>query len=137
LKVISLKVIKMKKLIKSILVFAIAYFALKYFLWFGVMYAFTICLLRKNEVDEPTFSDYLWRLATSIDQTLNACLLFILNDLMRFPKGINYGNIDETISGVTGKNQLRNTLTWFGKGINWFLSKLEKDHSVKSIEEDE
>ena len=127
----------MKNLIKSIVVFAIAYFALKYLLWLGVIYSLITCVIRKNEANEPTFSEYLWHLATSIDQTLNTCLLFILNDLMRLPKGTNYGNMDETISGVTGKNQLSNSLTWFGKAVNWFLSKLEKDHSIKSIEDDE
>jgi hypothetical protein len=127
----------MKNLIKSIVVFAIAYFALKYLLWVGIGYALVTCLFRAKEENEPAFSDYLWRLATSIDQTLNACLPFILNDLMRYPNGTNYGNIDETISGVTGKNQLSNSLTWFGKSVNWFLSKLEKDHSIKSIESDE
>ena len=127
----------MKNLIKSIVVFVIAYFAYKYLLFFGIVYALAVSIFKKREKKEPTFSEYLWRLATSIDQTLNACLLFPLNDFMRLPKGTNYGNIDETISGVTGKNQLSNSLTWFGKGINWFLSKLEKDHSIKSIEEDE
>jgi hypothetical protein len=126
----------MKNLIKSIVVFSIAYFALKYLLFVGVFYALIASIVKK-ETTEPTFSEYLWRLATSIDQTLNACLSFVLNDFMRLPRGTNYGNIDETISGVTGKNQLSNTLTWFGKAVNWFLSKLEKDHSIKSIENDE
>ena len=119
----------MGNLLKAIVVFAIAYFALKYLLFIGITYALLVCIFRKKEQNEPTFSAYLWRLATSIDQTLNACLSFILNDLMRFPKGTNYGNIDETISGVTGKNQLSNNLTRFGKTMNWFLNKLEKDHS--------
>ena len=126
----------MKNLIKSIVVFSIAYFALKYLLFVGVIYALIASIVKK-ETTEPTFSEYLWHLATSIDQTLNACLSFVLNDFMRLPRGTNYGNIDETISGVTGKNQLSNTLTWFGKAVNWFLSKLEKDHSIKSIENDE
>ncbi len=90
-----------------------------------------------REKKEPNFPDYLWNLGISIDQTLNACLLFPLNDFMRKPGGTNYGNVDETISGVTGKNQLKNQLTKFGKLINSGLNKLEKDHSIKSIEEDE
>ena len=127
----------MGNLIKSMVVFAIAYFAIRYLLWVGVFYALVVLLFRKREANEPTFSEYLWQLAMSIDQTLNVCLSFVLNDVMRLPRGINYGNADETISGVTGKNQLKGTLTWFGKGVNWFLDKLEKDHSIKAIEEDE
>lgn len=127
----------MKNLIKSIAVFVVAYYAYKYLLFLGIIYAFIVSVFKKRERNEPTFSEYLWRLAASIDQTMNACLLFILNDFMRFPNGINYGNIDETISGVTGKNQLSNSLTWFGKLINKFLSLLEKDHSIKAIEKDE
>lgn len=127
----------MKDFFKSIAVFSIAYYALKYLLFFGVIYAIIVSILKKRETDEPTFSDYLWRLATSIDQTLNACLVFPLNDFMRYPGGNNYGNPDETISGATGKNQLSNSLTWFGKAVNWVLNKLEKDHSLKAIEYDE
>jgi len=127
----------MRNLIKSIAVFIIAYFALKYLLLFGIGYAIVVSIFKGREDNEPVFSKYLWNLSLSIDQTLNVCLQFILNDLMRFPKGVNYGNPDESISGVTGKNQIKETLTLFGKAINWFLHKLEKDHSIKAIEKDE
>jgi hypothetical protein len=127
----------MKNLLKSILVFAISFFAFKYLLWFGIFYAIIVSIIKKREENEPKFADFIWKIAASIDQTLNACLLFPLNDFMRLPNGVNYGNIDETISGVTGKNQLKNKLTWFGKSVNWFLSQLEKNHSINSIELDE
>ncbi len=127
----------MKKLIKPIIVFIIAYYAYKYLLWFGIVYAVVIGITNTQEDDEPKFHKYLWEVSRSIDQTLNAILLFPLNDFMRKPKGTNYGNPDETISGVTGKNQLSNSLTWFGKAVNWMLNKLEKDHCINAIEKDE
>lgn len=127
----------MGNLLKSIIVFIIAYFAIKYLLFFGIGYALVTILFKKKQDYEPTFSKFLWDLSLSIDQTLNVCLQFILNDLMKYPKGAIFGNPDETISGVTGKNQRLNNLTWFGKCVNWFLNKLEKDHSIKAIEEDE
>jgi hypothetical protein len=96
-----------------------------------------IVLFRKKEANEPTFSQYLWNLSLSIDQTLNVCLQFILNDFLKYPQGVKFGNPDETISGVMGKNIKTNTLTWFGKFMNWFLDKLQKDHTIKAIETDE
>ena len=119
------------------MVFAIAYFALKYLLFLGIFYAIVVSIFSCRENNEPMFSKYLWNLSLSIDQTLNVCLQFVLNDLMRFSQGDNFGNTDESISGVIGKNQRKETLTRFGKGVNWFLNKLEKDHSIKAIEEDE
>lgn len=127
----------MGKLLKSIIVFIIAYFSLKYLLFLGITYALVTIIFKKKQEYEPPFSKFLWDLSLSIDQTLNVCLQFILNDLMKYPNGASFGNPDETISGVTGKNQRLNNLTWFGKGVNWFLNKLEKDHSIRAIEEEE
>jgi hypothetical protein len=47
--------------------------------------------------------------------------------------GHRFGNIDETISSVLGKNELTNTLTKFGKILVWILDKIDKDHCFKSI----
>ena len=46
-----------------------------------------------------------------------------------------FGNPDETISSVLGKNKRENTLTKTGKALDWILDKLDPNHSIKSIEE--
>ena len=48
-----------------------------------------------------------------------------------------FGNEDETISSVLGKNERQGTLRPLGKALVWVLDKLDPNHSIKSIEEDE
>lgn len=47
--------------------------------------------------------------------------------------GHRFGDINETISSVLGKNQLTGTLTGLGKALVWVLDKIDKDHCFKSI----
>lgn len=44
-----------------------------------------------------------------------------------------FGNIEETLSSVLGKNQRDNTLTKTGKVLVFILDTLDKDHCNKSI----
>ncbi len=46
-----------------------------------------------------------------------------------------FGNVNETISSVLGKNQRDKTLSWFGIFICFILDKLDKEHCKKSIVE--
>jgi hypothetical protein len=48
-----------------------------------------------------------------------------------------FGNPDETISSVLGKNELKHTLTKLGKLIVWILNKIDFNHTKNAIEEDE
>ena len=57
----------------------------------------------------------------------------LFNDIMIQPGGHQFGNPDETISFVLGKNIQTNTLSLVGKGLNFILDQLDKDHSIKSI----
>ena len=45
-----------------------------------------------------------------------------------------FGNRDETISSVIGKNKQLNTLTTFGKNMDRILEFIETDHSLNSID---
>lgn len=78
-------------------------------------------------------------IAIGNDQLMNVVCRFFLDDTMLMKESRHaYGKPDETISSVYGKNARDKTLTKFG----WFWSKdfldrLEKDHSIKSIEDDE
>lgn len=78
---------------------------------------------------------YAW--ALSIDQLGNVVCKELFNDALITPSGIEFGNPDETISSVLGKNKLNNSLTWLGKSLDWILNKLDPNHSINSIEEDE
>lgn len=77
-------------------------------------------------------------LATSKDQHSNVAMKYLFNDIMIRKEGYKFGNKDETISSVFGKNQKMLKLRWFGYVIGVrFLNIFEKDHSLKSIDETE
>lgn len=102
-------------------------------------------------------SHYLRKVAISVDQLGNVVASSLLNVTLITYDGYKFGNPDETISGVLGKNEIvrevvnfgtldvldypiyetKNTLTWLGLGVNWILSKIESNHSINSIESDE
>lgn len=82
-------------------------------------------------------NSYLLTIAVSIDQLGNVIMQDLFNDILIKSDGHKFGNEDETISSVLGKNQVRSTLKFTGKLLNFILGLFEKDHSVKSIEVDE
>ena len=72
--------------------------------------------------------------AVNIDKFGNREFRFSLNKYLILEKSPDrFGNIEETISSVLGKNQLSGNLTKFGKGLVWLLNKIEKNHCIKSI----
>ncbi len=125
------------KWLKPVIVLLIAIYSLKWLFVYAIMYGIMAIIIGKAN-GESNLWWYLWSLAISLDQTLNVLLQHVLNDILIKNISINmFGNPDETISGVMGKNQLNQTLTWFGRLVNLGLSRLDKNHSIKSIEYDE
>lgn len=119
----------------GIVLFIIAQITTPIFNLLGMVFA---CFTFKSLKDANA---YFGSIALSKDQLSNVVMQNLFNLIMikdnKKNKAYLYGNPDETISSVFGKNQLRGTLTAFGRFWNNFLSTLEKDHSIKSIEEDE
>jgi hypothetical protein len=77
---------------------------------------------------------YLKDSAVNLDRYANREFRFSLNKYLILEKSPDrFGNIEETISGVLGKNQLSSNLTKFGKCLVWLLNKIEKNHCIKSI----
>jgi hypothetical protein len=72
-----------------------------------------ICKYAKRVVE------YIWNVLIAFDQFCNALL---------------GGDPDETISSRAGKRQ--HEQKW-AKALCWFLNKLDTDHCLKSIEDDE
>ena len=72
--------------------------------------------------------------AINIDRFGNREFRFSLNKYLITEKSPDrFGNIEETISSVLGKNQLSNNLTTLGKLLCLVLDKIEKNHCIKSI----
>jgi len=78
-------------------------------------------------------SDYFLNIAISIDQLGNVACQGLFNDVLIKKEGFKFGNPDETISSVLGRNYQKNTLTYLGNGIRWILDKIQKGHCVNSI----
>ena len=82
--------------------------------------------------------DHLWlrRLALSLDQLGNVIADDFFNWLLiRDDHIAPFGDEDETVSSVLGKNYLADNLTVLGKALRCLLHRLDPNHSVKSIEE--
>lgn len=84
------------------------------------------------------FNAWSKQLAIAKDQYGNGLGKYILNDLFLSKESINlFGNIDETISSVVGKNKKNGTLSFWGRRLDGFLNIFEANHSIKSIDESE
>lgn len=81
-------------------------------------------------------SEYFFDIALSIDQLGNVACRELFNDALIVNRSVHrFGNPDETISSVLGKNKQDNTLTVAGKVLDYVLDKLDKNHSINSIEQ--
>lgn len=80
------------------------------------------------------FNAYFMRIAVSLDQFGNTICKFLFDFLFMKKGGYRFGNPDETISSVLGKNYVNKTCTIFGKFFCWLLGKLDKNHVEKSID---
>lgn len=77
---------------------------------------------------------WIWGVLVSIDQTVQVILAPILNKIFDVSEEHKFGNPDETLSSVFGKNMQR------CKACNWvcrLLHKIDPNHCEKSIEHDE
>lgn len=85
----------------------------------------------------PGRRKYLYKIALAIDQLGNVVCARLFNFFLIDITGHKFGNEDETISGVIGKNKRTNTLTGLGIVLDSILELIDKNHSVKAIETDE
>ena len=86
----------------------------------------------------PKREKYLYNTARGIDQLGNVVCGRLFNLTLIQKVSIHkFGNEDETISSVIGKNKLANTLTVSGRLLDKLLDTIDKNHSIKAIEADE
>ncbi len=73
--------------------------------------------------------------AVNLDRFGNSEFRTLFNLTLKKKEGYKFGNMEETISSVLGKNQRDKTLTRTGKVLVWILDTIEKEHCRKSIKE--
>lgn len=98
---------------------------------FGFVWSIGLTLFKNGWKAVDT---YLFNCAIADDQSGNVYMAKLFNDLLIKPGGHRFGNPDETISSVLGKNQQTGTLTIMGRALAWILDKLDPNHAIKSIE---
>jgi len=97
----------------------------------GIIYGFFYSLFTRSV---PGIGEYFLEIAISIDQLGNVMMQHFLNLILIQKIGYKFGNRDETISSVIGKNLENDTLTAFGKFLNKILDALDPNHSLNSID---
>lgn len=128
----------MRNLIKSIVLVIVAVILFIVLLPVAIIWGVVASLWKRKAehgIDELSSWFYAW--AISIDQLGNVVCKELFNDALIVHNGIPFGNPDETISSVLGKNKVAGSLNLLGKGLDWILNILDPNHSIKSIEEDE
>lgn len=104
------------------------------FLLFIVAYILFLPLSIINYCVVKNKKGYFKSSAISLDKFGNREFRTLLNKTLIVEKGYEFGNMNETISGVLGKNERDKTLTKTGKCLVFILNKLDKNHCLKSID---
>ena len=89
----------------------------------------------KKKFSWKRLNGYFREEAVAIDRFGNSQYRSLFNDWFVADGGYQHGNINETISSVLGKNQRDETLTRFGRLLAKILDLIDKDHCLKSINE--
>ena len=102
---------------------------LKALVWFP-SYIAAYFILPIDKID-----DYNRLLAINEDEYGNILLAPIFNKILIKENGYKFGNDKETISSALGKNKRDGNLLFLGKVLDKILDFLDKNHSIKSINE--
>lgn len=107
-----------------------AFFAILSFIFDPIYYLITL----KWQTGLNHLGDWFKKLAISIDQFGNASAATMLNLALRKKGGIDFGDEDDTISYVIGRNYYHGSLTIFGKIIRLILHIIDRNHVEKAVE---
>jgi hypothetical protein len=117
----------------SFLLFLIAFILVVSFSVIGMVFTIIKSLVYFNS---GILKSYFFRLAVSLDQFGGVAIGGLFNAIMISKKSLNkFGDPDETISSVLGKNKREGTLIYWGVVLESLLDYFDPNHSIKSIEE--
>ena len=104
--------------------------------WLGLLYSFFSIPIKISFKELlQRWHQYFLKMAISIDQLGNVVLQDLFNDLLITTKSQHsFGDEDETISSVLGKNKATQSLTKFGTLLANFLDWIDPNHVLNSIE---
>ena len=87
-----------------------------------------------NKIDYKYTSDVLFSIAQCIDQLGNVTFQELFNDVLIKSNGYKFGDHQETISSVLGKNLEQGSLSKPGIILNNLLNNIQANHTILSIE---
>ena len=94
----------------------------------GLGFTYAFFKMRKDE-----FADFVKRIAVSQDQGGNVVMQELFDDVLTKDHSEQFGNEDETVSSVLGKNLKSGNLSILGRIIGLILDAFQKDHIEVSI----
>ncbi len=102
--------------------------------WILTPVFFLYAIVRLGNLNK--ISEYFKTVAISIDQLGNVMGGPIMNDFLITKDGYKFGNPDETISKILGKNYPL-TLTWLGFALSMGLNRIDPNHIQDAVNSDE
>ena len=102
--------------------------------WILTPVFFLYAIIRLRNVKK--ISEYFHKVALGIDQLGNVMGGPIMNDVLITKDGYKFGNEDETISHVVGKNYPL-TLTWTGFALAMALNTIDPNHVQNAAQNDQ
>lgn len=81
--------------------------------------------------------DYLVNCALSIDQTGNVIMSKLFDKILLKRHQNHFGDPDQTISYVIGRNYIDNNLTPLGRAIRFILDFIEENHCLNAVLKEE
>jgi hypothetical protein len=103
-------------------------------LLFIIAYILFLPLTLINYLFVKNSKGYFKSSAVSLDRFGNREFRTLFNKVLILHNGYQFGNMDETISGVLGKNERDKTLSKTGLKLVALLNKIDPDHCFKSID---
>lgn len=120
------------KLFISLLLVVIAILLLVILTPFALLITIVVSIINTNGI---YLVRYFKDIALSLDQLGNViCNVLFTYTLLKKDAVFVFGNVDETISSVLGKNKVDNNLTKVGLFLDYLLHLLEENHTIKYID---
>lgn len=80
---------------------------------------------------------YFYQIAVSLDQLGNVTCQWLLNATLIKVGGLCFGNEDQTVSYVLGRNKETNTLSLIGKVLVKVLNQCDTNHVENAVKNEE
>lgn len=101
----------------------------------GIIFGYVYNLITKGfKGANKEFADHCLAMAHAIDQTGNTVNKDLFNIVLIYKDGYKFGNPDETISSVLGKNYVMKTQRITGLLLDYVLDFIDFNHTIKSID---